>query len=115
MLAPARETIKRVVRGGGIVIAGTDSPINPYALAYHTELEHFIDSGLTPYEVMQTATLRAAEALGEGANLGSIEAGKLADLVIVSGDPLADIRNARRVRTVIKNGEVHTLESLLKR
>lgn len=115
VLAPARDTIRRVVRGGGIVIAGTDSPINPYALAYHTELEHFIDSGLTPFEVMQTATLRAAEALGEGANLGSIEAGKLADLVIVTADPLTDIRNARKVRTVIKNGEVHTLESLLKR
>ena len=114
-LRPARETIRRVVQGGGIVIAGTDSPINPYALAYHTELEHFIDSGLTPFEVLQSATLRAAEALGEGANLGSIEAGKLADLVIVSGDPLADVRNARKVRTVIKNGEVHTLESLLKR
>ena len=88
---------------------------NPYALAYHTELELFAESGLTPFEVLQTATLRAAEALGEGANLGSIEAGKLADLVIVGGDPLADVRNARSVRTVIKNGEVHTLESLLKR
>jgi Tol biopolymer transport system component/imidazolonepropionase-like amidohydrolase len=114
-LAPARETIRRIVRGGGIVIAGTDSPINPYALAYHTELEHFADSGLSPFEILQTATLRAAEALGEGANLGSIEAGKLADLVIVTADPLADIRNARKVRIVIKNGEVHTLESLLRR
>jgi Tol biopolymer transport system component/imidazolonepropionase-like amidohydrolase len=114
-LRPARETIRRVVRGGGIVIAGTDSPINPYALAYHTELELFAESGLTPFEVLQTATLRAAEALGAGADLGSIEVGKLADLVIVGGDPLADVRNARNVRTVIKNGEVHTLESLLRR
>ena len=115
ILRPARDTIRRVVQGGGIVIAGTDSPINPYALAFHTELELFAESGLTPFEVLQTATLRAAEALGEAANLGSIEAGKLADLVIVGGDPLADVRNARNVRTVIKNGEVHTLESLLKR
>src|SRR5688500_4813614 len=115
VLRPARDTIRRVVQGGGIVIAGTDSPINPYALAYHTELEHFIDSGLAPFQVLQVATLGAAEALGEGANRGSIDAGKLADLVIVGGDPLADIRNARKVRTVIKNGEVHTLESLLKR
>jgi imidazolonepropionase-like amidohydrolase len=53
--------------------------------------------------------------LGEGANLGSIEAGKLADLVIVTDDPLVDVKNARKVRTVIKNGEVHTVESLLKR
>jgi imidazolonepropionase-like amidohydrolase len=59
--------------------------------------------------------VRAAEALGEGANLGSIEPGKLADLAIVADDPLIDIRNARKVRTVIKNGEVHTVEELLKR
>ena len=115
VLRPMGDLVRRVVKGGGIVIAGTDSPIFPYALAYHTELEIFAQSGLTPFEVLQTATTRAAEALGEGANLGSIEAGKLADLVIVADDPLIDIRTARKVRTVIKNGEVHTLESLLKR
>jgi imidazolonepropionase-like amidohydrolase len=112
---PMGELVRKVVKGGGVVIAGTDSPIFPYALAYHTELEIFAQSGLTPFEVLQTATMRAAEALGEGANLGSIEAGKLADLVIVTDDPLVDVKNARKVRTVIKNGEVHTVESLLKR
>ncbi|MBY0496747.1 MAG: amidohydrolase family protein [Cyanobacteria bacterium] len=112
---PMGELVRKVVKGGGVVIAGTDSPIFPYALLYHTELEIFQQSGLTPFEVLQTATLRAAEALGEGANLGSIEPGKLADLAIVTDDPLADIRNARKVRTVIKNGEVHTLDELLKR
>ena len=112
---PLGETVRRVVSGGGIVIAGTDSPIFPYALAFHTELEIFAQSGLTPFEVLQTATTRAADALGEAANLGSIEAGKLADLVIVADDPLTDIKNARKVRTVIKNGEVYTLEALLKR
>lgn len=61
---------------------------------------------------LQTATTRAADALGEGANLGSIEAATLADLVIVRDDPLIDITNARKVRTVIKNGAVHTMESL---
>jgi Tol biopolymer transport system component/imidazolonepropionase-like amidohydrolase len=114
-LKPMGDLVRRVVRGGGVVIAGTDSPIFPYAVAYHAELEIFQGAGLTPFEVLQTATMRAAEALGEGANLGSIEAGKLADLVIVTGDPLADIKNARKVRTVIKNGEVHTVEELLKR
>jgi imidazolonepropionase-like amidohydrolase len=112
---PMGELVRKVVKGGGVVIAGTDSPIFPYALAYHTELEIFAQSGLTPFEVLQTATTRAAEALGEGANLGSIEAGKLADLVIVTDDPLVDVKNARKVRTVIKNGEVHTLDELLKR
>lgn len=112
---PMLDLVRKVVKGGGVVIAGTDSPIFPYALLYHTELEMFQQAGLTGLEVLQTATLRAAEALGEGANLGSIEAGKLADMVIVTGDPLADIKNARKVRTVIKNGEVHTVEELLKR
>jgi Tol biopolymer transport system component/imidazolonepropionase-like amidohydrolase len=114
-LRPMGDTVRRVVKGGGIVIAGTDSPIFPYAVAFHAELELFAQAGLTPFEVLQTATTRAADALGEGANLGSIEAGKLADLVIVTDDPLTDIRNARKVRTVIKNGEVHTLDALLKR
>jgi imidazolonepropionase-like amidohydrolase len=112
---PQLDTIRKVVRGGGIVIAGTDSPIFPYALAFHTELELFAMSGLTPFEVLQTATTRAAEALGESANLGSIEAGKLADLVIVADDPLVDVKNARKVRAVIKNGAVYTLDELLKR
>ena len=112
---PMGELVRKVVKGGGVVIAGTDSPIFPYALAYHTELEIFQQSGLTPFEVLQTATVRAADALGEGANLGSIETGKLADLVIVTEDPLLDVKNARKVRTVIKNGEVHTLDSLLQR
>jgi imidazolonepropionase-like amidohydrolase/Tol biopolymer transport system component len=112
---PMGELVRRVVKGGGVVIAGTDSPIFPYALLYHTELEIFQQSGLTPFEVLQTGTIRAAEALGEGANLGSIEAGKLADLAIVTDDPLADIKNARKVRMVIKDGKVHTVAELLKR
>jgi imidazolonepropionase-like amidohydrolase len=104
-----------VVRGGGVVIAGTDSPIFPYGLLYHAELEMFQEGGLTPFEVLQTATVRAADALGEGANLGSIEPGKLADLIVVTDDPLADVGNARKVRIAIKNGEVHALEQLLRR
>ena len=114
-LKPYGETVVRVVRGGGRVLAGTDSPIFPYALALHTELELFVQSGLTPFEALQTATTNAAEALGEAANLGSIEVGKLADLIVVGGDPLADVSNARKVRLTIRNGEVMTLDDLLKR
>ena len=114
-IAPMGDLVRRVVKGGGVVIAGTDSPIFPYAIAFHAELQIFQQSGLTPFEVLQTATMRAAEALGEGANLGSIEAGKLADLAIVTDDPLSDVKNARKVRIVIKNGEVHTVEELMKR
>jgi imidazolonepropionase-like amidohydrolase len=114
-LKPYGETVVKIVRGGGRVLAGTDSPIFPYALALHTELELFVQSGLTPFEALQTATINAADALGEAANLGSIEAGKLADLVVVAGDPLADITNARKVRLTIRNGEVVALDDLLRR
>ncbi|MBI1874101.1 MAG: PD40 domain-containing protein [Acidobacteria bacterium] len=109
------DTVKAVYAGGGRVIAGTDSPINPYGLALHVELELYVFGGLTPYEALRTATVNAAEALGMSAQLGTIEAGKLADLAMVDGDPLADIRNARRVKKVMKDGEVFTLEELLKR
>ena len=112
---PMGDLVRRIVKGGGIVVAGTDSPIFPYAILYHAELEMFQDAGLTPFEVLQTATIRAAEALGEGGNLGSIEAGKLADLVIVGASPLEDVKNLRKVRTVIKNGTVHTVDSLMQR
>ena len=112
---PLTELTRKVVRGGGVVIAGTDSPIFPFGLLYHTELELFAMGGLTPFEVLQTATLHAAEALGEAANLGSIEPGKLADLTIVTDDPLRDVKNARKVKAVLKNGELHAVDELLKR
>jgi len=114
-MKPYARTVLQVVRGGGTVLAGTDSPIFPYAVALHTELELFVASGLTPFEALQTATTNAAEALGETSNLGSIEAGKLADLIVVHGDPLTDISNARKIRLVIKNGEAFSLDDLLKR
>jgi Tol biopolymer transport system component/imidazolonepropionase-like amidohydrolase len=107
------ETVLAISRSGGRILAGTDSPIIPYGLSLHTELEHFVDSGLSPFQALQAATLVSAEALGAGQDLGSIEAGKLADMVIIDGDPLADIRNTRQVRWVVKNGEVFDLTTLL--
>ena len=106
-------TVLAITRAGGTVIAGTDSPIMPYAISLHTELEHFVDGGLTPFEALQTAMVNAAEALGSRADLGTLEAGKLADMVIVEGDPLSDITDARRVRAVIKNGALFTLDTLV--
>ena len=99
---------------GGLVVAGTDSPIIPQGFGLHVELENYQDAGLSPIEVLRTATVNNAMALNAQDDLGSIEVGKLADMVIVEANPLEDIRNARTTRLVIKNGEVYTLENLIK-
>ena len=113
LVAPQERTVYRVVRGGGRVTAGTDSPINPYGLSLLMELEHYVSGGLTPVEVLRTATMVSAEAMGVGADIGSIEPGKLADLTFIDGDPLQNIKDLRRVRRVMKDGNVYDVSSLV--
>jgi imidazolonepropionase-like amidohydrolase len=64
-------------------------------------------------EVLRTATVVSAEAMGVGADIGSIEPGKLADLTFIDGDPLQRIRDLRRVRRVMKDGNVYDEASLV--
>ena len=115
LVTPQERTVYEIVKGGGRITAGTDSPINPYGLALLMELENYASGGLTPIEVLRTATIVSAEAMGAGADLGSIEAGKLADLTIIDGDPLTNIKDLRRVKRVVKNGQVFELGALLRR
>jgi Tol biopolymer transport system component/imidazolonepropionase-like amidohydrolase len=112
---PYEATVKAVAAGGGKIIAGTDSPIVPYGLALHVELEAYVHAGLTPFQAIQTATTNAAQALGLGEELGTIQAGKIADLAFVTGDPLVDIRATRDVKRVMKGGRVYTVGELIKR
>jgi Tol biopolymer transport system component/imidazolonepropionase-like amidohydrolase len=114
LIAPLEKTAFNVVKAGGRVVAGTDAPINPYGLSLLAELEHYVAGGLTPLEAMRTATSVSAEALGLAADLGSIEPGKLADFSFVDGNPLADIKALRRVKRVMKDGDLFELEALLK-
>src|SRR5256885_12857543 len=79
LVAPQERTVFRVVRGGGRVTAGTDAPINPYGLSLLMELENYASAGLTPVEVLRTATTVSAEAMGVGAGIGTIVPGKLPD------------------------------------
>jgi len=108
-----RRTVAAVAAAGGKIIAGTDSPIIPYGLALHSELLHFVEAGMTPFQALQTATAGAADALGVGDELGTIEPGKLADLSFVRGDPLHDVRAAKDVRRVMRGGRVYDVKELL--
>ena len=113
MVASLGTLVTRVVRGGGHVMAGTDSPIIPFGLGLHVELQNYVEGGLTPREALITATSGFAKIVGLDNQLGTIAAGKLADLVAVEGNPLEHITDTRRVRVVVKNGEVYTEARLL--
>jgi Tol biopolymer transport system component len=103
------EMVMSVMKAGGHITAGTDTPSAAYL---HAELMAYVAAGMTPFEALQTATVNSAAALGLDA--GSIEVGKLADLVIVDGNPLENIAAARRVKRVIANGRVYDLDALVK-
>jgi imidazolonepropionase-like amidohydrolase len=96
-------------RAGAPIVAGSDSP---NAANLHGELMSYVLAGMSPYEALRTATANAAEALGLEA--GDIEPGRLADLVIVEGNPLEDIADAHRVRHVIANGRLYDREGLVR-
>jgi imidazolonepropionase-like amidohydrolase len=108
------KTLKKMHDAGVKITAGTDSPFITYGLSLHVELQNFVQAGLTPYQTLQTATLFAAQAIGVDKDLGTIEAGKLADLVIVNGDPLKNIKDAWNTEIVFKNGNLYRIEDLLK-
>ena len=102
--------------GENLLVVGTDEPVYVTLLpgfAFHRELMAMVHAGLPPLAVLKAATINGANALGVGDKLGSIETGKLADLVIVRGDPTTDISMTRNVRTVIKAGAVYDPQLLL--
>ncbi len=99
----AQENVRQVHAAGGVLALGTDQTIGP---AVHRELELLVAAGIAPLDVIRIATLNGAIFLGREHDLGSIEPGKLADLLLLSADPLADIRNSQAVDIVIKNGVV---------
>ena len=72
--------------------------------ALHTELAMYVAEGLTPLEALQTATLNPAKLLHATDSLGTVATGKLADLVLLDADPLADITNTTTIRAVVANG-----------
>lgn len=85
------------------IVAGTDIGFPGTSLA--RELELYVQGGLTPLQALQTATIDAARAMQLDARTGSLDAGKQADLVVIDGDPLTNMRDIRWVHLVVKDGQ----------
>lgn len=96
-------------QAGVRMLAGTDWPGGNFANAnrsVHLEMQGLVEAGLTPQEALRTATLNPAILLNMTDQLGSIEQGRLADLVLLEGDPLVDIANTRKIAAVVVNGQL---------
>jgi imidazolonepropionase-like amidohydrolase len=99
----AEENVRKIHAAGGIVACGTDQSSGP---ATHRELELLVAAGISPLDTLKIATYNSAVFLGMSDRLGSIEKGKLADLVLLGKDPTADINNAKSILIVVKNGQM---------
>ena len=108
--------IVRKLHGAGVpFLAGTDTPAGVDVIpgfSLHAELQRLVDAGLTPLEALQTATINPARFLGKTADLGTVEKGKIADLVLLDADPTQDIRNTRKIAGVILKGLYFSRQNL---
>jgi imidazolonepropionase-like amidohydrolase len=103
-----KQTVKILHSAGVNMAAGTDSgtPGVVIGKGLHKELELMVEAGISPMEAITAGTRNAAANLGKANELGTIESGKLADIIAVSGDPLKDIRGTREIKLVIKDGKI---------
>jgi len=113
-----RQTIKAFYNGGGrdIITLGTDHPSwGEFFSGFgsHRELHAFVLAGIPTADALRIGTINGARALGMGDKLGTIEPGKWADLFVVDGNPLEDIRNTRKVRYTMKGGVLYDAPALL--
>jgi Tol biopolymer transport system component/imidazolonepropionase-like amidohydrolase len=109
------KTLKQISDAGGRITAGTDAPFAPFGSGLHSEIWVYAEAGIAPYKALQSATIRAAESVGVAKDLGSVEKGKLADIIIVDGDPLQRVQDAMKTDKVIKNGIIYNIREWLKK
>jgi Tol biopolymer transport system component len=111
-LGREESTVKKDFDAGGIILAGTDSPLDIPATSLHLNLRAQVKFGMKPWQALETATSLPARAW-HVSDLGTLEKGKIADLIIVGGDPLTDIKDAADVRYVMKNGILMPIDEIL--
>ena len=99
-----------ISRAGGLVASGGHGQL--HGLAVHWELWMLAMTGMTPHEALRAATLNVATGMAMAADFGSLEVGKVADLVVLDGNPLQDIRNSTSIRYVMKGGELYHGDTL---
>jgi Tol biopolymer transport system component len=97
-------TVADDFRAGGLILAGTDSPLDIPATSLHLNLRAQVKFGMAPWQSLETVTSLPARAYGLTKDLGTLEPGRLADLIITAGNPLKNIDDAARVQCVMKNG-----------
>lgn len=107
LMAGSLKSLKAMYDAGTVVTAGTDTII---ATNLHSEIASYVDAGMTPFQALQTATVNSAKALLLDA--GTLEAGKLADITLLNGDPRADIANTFKVVKVMANGSMFDVKDL---
>jgi imidazolonepropionase-like amidohydrolase len=108
LLEKSQHLVAEMQYAGVKILAGTDTPA-PFVypgFSLHEELALLVQSGMTPMQALQAATSRAAEFMGKTATQGTIEKGKVADLLLLDADPLADIHNTSRIRAVVVHGKL---------
>jgi imidazolonepropionase-like amidohydrolase len=116
-LPTLRANLKKVNDAGILIVAGTDTGFSGVfpGLASHLELILHAEAGLKTADIINAATINAARMVGREKDSGTIEEGKVADLLILDANPLDDIRNIKRIHRVIKSGTVFDPAELLKR
>jgi Tol biopolymer transport system component len=105
-------TVADDFRAGGLILAGTDSPLDIPATSLHLNLRAQVKFGMAPWQSLETVTVIPARAYGLTKDLGTLEPGHLADLILTAGDPLKNINDAARVECVMKNGKLWSVAQI---